>query len=129
MKIVVFKTSAAAQQYQDTPEGAAIEEIGGRRYWSLVNYRELGTEERSAWRDVQRKIIRKPHHSPSRLPTNSLSEDRTPNPLLRSAKFTYSEGTTWDLPALVSQQRHQRHPDDPSNGQFNGQDPLNVGSP
>jgi hypothetical protein len=57
VKIVVFETAAAAQQYRDTPEGAIIEEIGGRRYWSLVDYRELGPEERSTWRDVQRGII------------------------------------------------------------------------
>jgi len=59
VKVVVFETTAAAQDYRETPDGAAIEDIGGRRYWSLVDYRELGTEERSAWRDLQRKII--PH--------------------------------------------------------------------
>jgi hypothetical protein len=57
VKIVVFETAVAAQQYRDTSDGALIENIGGRRYWSLVDYRELGPEQRSAWRDVQRKII------------------------------------------------------------------------
>jgi len=57
VKIVIFETTAAAQDYRETPDGAAVEDIGGRRYWSLVDYRELDPEERSAWRDVQRKII------------------------------------------------------------------------
>jgi hypothetical protein len=57
VKVIVFKSATAAQNYRDTSDGAAVEKIGGRRYWSLVDYRDLGPEDRSAWRDLQREII------------------------------------------------------------------------
>ena len=57
VKAVVFESTAVAQAYRDTPDGAVVEEQGGRRYWSLVDYRELKPEDRSAWREVQRAII------------------------------------------------------------------------
>lgn len=57
VKVVVFETAVAAQEYRETPDGAAVEDIGGRRYWLLVDYRQLDPEERSAWRNVQRTVI------------------------------------------------------------------------
>ncbi len=57
VKVVVFESTTAAQAYRDTPDGAVVEQQGGRRHWSLVDYRKLGTDERSAWRDVQRAIV------------------------------------------------------------------------
>lgn len=57
VRVIVFKSATAAQANGSSTKGAEIEKAGGRRHWSLVEYLELGPDERAAWRDVQRAVF------------------------------------------------------------------------
>lgn len=55
--LIVFDTTDGAQAWRSTPAATEVGEIGGSRYWSVVDYSTLEPDARSVWREVQRKII------------------------------------------------------------------------
>jgi hypothetical protein len=56
--VVVFESADDAQAWRDdTDEGAEVEDLGGRRYWAVADYRELDSAARSGWRDVLRTVV------------------------------------------------------------------------
>lgn len=55
--LIVFDTTDGAQAWRNTPAATEVGEIGGSRYWSVVDYSALEPDDRSVWREVQRRII------------------------------------------------------------------------